>query len=54
MDPTIQAALVAGVTGMKTDAFLVFAAILVPGLALLITPALVRWGIKKFRGTAKV
>jgi len=54
MDATVQAALVSGITDLKTSAFAVLAVVVPVALLALATPALLRKGIKWFRGIAHI
>jgi len=52
MDATVQAALVSGVTDFKASAFSVLAVIVPLAILAMATPALLKKGIKWFRGIA--
>jgi len=54
IDTTVQAALTAGLTTYKADSFVVLAAVIPIAILVTITFALVRKGIKSFRGVARV
>lgn len=54
MDATVQAALTTGLTDFKADAFSVLAVVVPVAILAMATPALLRRGIKWFRGIAHI